>query len=776
MAFEDINDDSIDDIEKYVRTKFRNLMKNDNEEKKKSFFGEYYANPEKFEFCSKDRSLILKCANYVNYLIAIEKINSKFESLCVEDNSVPDFAVSEGSVANDDIEKRSSRTHYFLSLLLADADKNIQRKKEGYRFDDTIKKLASYYRMIAGPLAYETLQRNLELSLPSISSVNRYIRRMNTNIIEGVLRTEELLNYLQERNLPLIIAISEDATRLTGTVQYDARTNQLMGFALPIKSENGMPIPFSFNARNADEMMQHFSNGNDIGNYVNVMMAQPLADVSPFCLLLFSTNSKYSSQDVSNRWDYIEKELHAVNIEVLVFSSDADPKYLSAMRRLSLLGIKSPIFTNKTWFNCGMGFLRKPFQTQDTVHIGGKMRNQMLKTRKNPRKLAFGKKYFVRIDQLDFLVKNFTKDQHQLTPSVLNPIDRMNFPSVLRMCDANVINLLKENVKNSVGTVIYLEMMRDIIESYRDKDLHPIDRIQKIWYAVFICRLWREYVESKSHLTLEANFLTHNCYTCIELNAHCLVLIMLYLKERDMPHLFRPEFFESQPCEQMFRQIRSFTSTYSTVVNCSIKEIVSRINKIQLQSEIALNCKDFEFPRIKIYSENTIKNRVVHSLPSKEDICCKIEECEKKAIQFAIQISLRDKESVNKPLCCRIKPLVGQNQIDQECEEAPRTPPQTLSILGNIQMTDYSNKFPEKPNETSSYIEIFCGPNRKRMVVKKTSLCWLLREDTYKLSSDRLMRVRSVCRKNVKSTVRIKKKPSKKIKFNIYKKKKNGLY
>lgn len=107
------------------------------------------------------------------------------------------------------------------------------------------------------------ITKKLVLSLPSISSVNRYIRKMNTNIVEGVLRTQDLLNYLQERNLPLIIAISEDATRLTGEVQYDTRTNQLMGFVLPINSATGMPISFSFNARNADEMMRHFSKSND---------------------------------------------------------------------------------------------------------------------------------------------------------------------------------------------------------------------------------------------------------------------------------------------------------------------------------------------------------------------------------------------------------------------------------------------------------------------------------------------------------------------------------
>lgn len=567
-TFEDINNENIDDVEKFVRTKLNRLLEKNAERHgkslddkiKKSHFGSYSENTHNFRYSDEERALILKCGQFAAYSTCVKDIQNDFINLVLNENDI-DITEKEKITNSDDIcDANRSTTHFFLNLLLTAANKNIKRKKEGFRFNGTIKKLASYYRMIAGTFAYESLQQPLKLSLPSISSTNRYIRKLNTNIVEGALRTNELLKYLEDRGLPLIIALSEDATRLTGTVQYDVRTNQIMGFSLPIDPVSGMPIPYTFQARNSDEIIGHFGGENMVGNFVNVVMAQPLADVPPFCLLLYSTNSKYSSLDVSNRWKYIEKELLTVNIEILVYSTDSDPKYNSAMRRLSLLGKDSPIFADKAWFSCGTGILRKPFFVQDTVHVGGKMRNQMLKTRANPRKLAFGKKYFIRIDHLDFLVKNFTKDQHLLTPSVLNPIDRMNFPSVLRMCDEKVLNLLKEHVKDSVGTVTYLKMLRDIIDSYRDKTLKPLERIRKIWYSVFICRLWREYITKRPYLTLENNFLTQNCYSCIELNAHSLVMIMLYLKERDLPKLFRPEFFESQPCEQMFRQIRSFTS------------------------------------------------------------------------------------------------------------------------------------------------------------------------------------------------------------------------
>lgn len=387
----------------------------------------------------------------------------------------------------------------------------------------------------------------------------------------------------------------------------------------------------------------------------------------------------------------------------------------------------------------------KPFYVQDSVHVATKMRNRIFITMTDGEKLQFGEKYFIRFDHLDFLVKNFTKDQHQLTPSVLNSMDRMNFSSVLRMCDDRVINMLKEHVKDSKGTITYLEMIRDIVASYRNKELSPLERITKIWYSVFICRLWREYVESKPHLSVEHNFLTSNCYSCIELNAHSMILIMLYLKEKKMPQLFRPEFFESQPCEQMFRQIRSFTSTYSTVVNCSIKEIVERINKIQLQSDIAFSLDDFEFPRVKTLEQDAQKH-TTHPLPSKEDIRREIEKCRSKAIKFAIEIGLRDSKNSHKPVHCGVKEIRANKWYDVECEignEEEKADQDQVIVPGQIKLKDFSHKFENRPEETSLYVEVFCGRNARRMVVKKSSLVWLLRGDTYKLSSDRLQRVKS---------------------------------
>lgn len=78
-------------------------------------------------------------------------------------------------------------------------------------------------------------------------------------------------------------------------------------------------------------------------------------------------------------------------------------------------------------------------------------------------------------------------------------------------------------------------------------------------------------------------------------------------------------------------------------------------------------------------------------------------------------------------------------------KEESDTKPASLrpSYLKNICLKNFATKFVNEPvDDRSTYVEI-PSSNARRMIVKKTSLCWLLRDDQTKLSSDRLqMRTR----------------------------------
>lgn len=137
-----------------------------------------------------------------------------------------------------------------------------------------------------------------------------------------------------------------------------------------------------------------------------------------------------------------------------------------------------------------------------------------------------------------FLLQHFRKDQHCLTQSTLNPVDRQNYSSAVRMCSDKVIDLLKVKVPNSSGTVAFLMIMRNIIDAFSPNDISPLQRIHKMWYTVFLFQIRRRFICKTNGLKLKNNFITQNAYSCVELNAHNLILIMLHLKNQNLENFF----------------------------------------------------------------------------------------------------------------------------------------------------------------------------------------------------------------------------------------------
>lgn len=635
----------------------------------------------------------------------------------------------------NEIQSTIKHSNYFLDLLQTTANKNSTRKKNGRRYPPDLKRISSYLRMIMGPLAYETIQKNLEYSLPSLSATNRYIKSANCHIIEGVLRCDELAIYLNERDLPPVVILSEDATRIIGRPQYDSRTNQIVGFTLPLNKSNGMPIPYSFPARNFSEIQKHFTGQNNVANFLNIVMAQSVADCQPFCLIAYGSDNCYSAHNVRNRWQYIVTELLKVNIRVLCISSDSDPRYNGAMRELSNLGSETD--KKYKWFTCGLK-TTPPFYFQDTVHLATKLRNLLLRTISNATKLPFGK-YFIDWHHLQTLLENFPKDEHQLTATVLNPNDRQNFSSAERICNPRVIEMLKQHIQKSEGTAFFLQIVRNFIEAFMNRNLTPLDRVKNMWYPLFVIRIWRKYILSKKGLTIKNNFLTSNSYACIELNAHSLILGLLHLKEINEPDLFKPHLFESQPCEATFRKLRSFTSTYSTVANCTVKESESRISKIQLQNDIIHGTSSqFKYPRL---GRAEILSTKTNELPTKDEIINVVLQCNRDAIDTAKKFGLISNRS-QKTYVCKVLPFASSNHNQKRKHKIRSNTIANLnvSVTENVgsKLRNFADKLDEI-DETGPYVQL---PNQSvRRIVKKTSLCWLLRSDCRRLSSDRLIRV-----------------------------------
>ncbi|CAF1324126.1 unnamed protein product [Rotaria sp. Silwood1] len=75
----------------------------------------------------------------------------------------------------------------------------------------------------------------------------------------------------------------------------------------------------------------------DKSSLINVHVIQPICPIGqisppPFLLAAYGTNSKYTANDVLDRWSSIFDSCMNQNIRILGFSADCDPKQMKAMR------------------------------------------------------------------------------------------------------------------------------------------------------------------------------------------------------------------------------------------------------------------------------------------------------------------------------------------------------------------------------------------------------------------------------------------------------------
>lgn len=82
-------------------------------------------------------------------------------------------------------------------------------------------------------------------------------------------------------------------------------------------------------------------------------------------------------------------------------------------------------------------------------------------------------------------------------------------------------------------------------------------------------------------------FITKTAYLSVELNAHNLLYIILLVQQKKLPkEALNIYLFNSQSCESMFRNTRSLSGTYSTIINFTVADFLNRSQKITILNRI----------------------------------------------------------------------------------------------------------------------------------------------------------------------------------------------
>ncbi|CAF3414995.1 unnamed protein product [Rotaria socialis] len=196
---------------------------------------------------------------------------------------------------------------------------------------------------------------------------------------------------------------------------------------------------------------------------------------SPYLLSAYGIDNIATANDILQRWWYI---LFNQSLQRNVRIIDADPKYLPAMRLMSgFLGalpnfqvhqypqaFQIKIRSHWSWFYLGEQQLLLFFQ--DPTHLVTKWRNRLLSA---TAELCLGNQS-ISINYLHDIIENdtYSKLDHGLSKSDINPKYRQNFSSCLKLTSNDLFNILNATA-DTRGTLLYFQVLKMIIVAYIEK-------------------------------------------------------------------------------------------------------------------------------------------------------------------------------------------------------------------------------------------------------------------------------------------------------------------
>ncbi|CAF4567427.1 unnamed protein product [Rotaria sp. Silwood2] len=318
-------------------------------------------------------------------------------------------------VGNDDINNKDK--HGFLKDFIDTITNNLIKSSSRFRYSDTIKNFALSLYILGGKLTYEFVRLNLPGSLPNLTMLNTLISTSNAKNSEAEFRFHQLQKHFDELNVQYEFG-SEDATSIIKKIKYDSTTNTYNGFATPL--DRGVPIKEYYQTDSFDKLKLWF-NSNDKSSLLNVHMIQPVQSTnqtiipSPFLLSAYGIDNTATANDILQRWWSLP------NFQV--------------HQHLQAFQIKTT--SHWSWFYLREQQLLLFFQ--HTTHLVTKWRNRLLST---TAELCLGNQ-FISINHLRDIIENvaYTKLDHGLTKSDINPKDRQNFSSCLKLTSNDLFKI-----------------------------------------------------------------------------------------------------------------------------------------------------------------------------------------------------------------------------------------------------------------------------------------------------------------------------------------------
>eukprot|EP00112_Aurelia_sp_Birch-Aquarium-sp1_P008356 Seg1918.2 transcript_id=Seg1918.2/GoldUCD/mRNA.D3Y31 product="hypothetical protein" protein_id=Seg1918.2/GoldUCD/D3Y31 len=464
------------------------------------------------------------------------------------------------------------------------------------------------------------------------------------NLIQICQIYRGLMEKLSIKRVPVLTA--EDETSIKAVVEYNQKTDQLVGFC-GVKSENpkdhhclqeSATIVLGDDQDSYDHLRNAFQNYK-IGGYARIILLNPLhVSLAGIVVLFASTCNKFSHQDVRRQWQLIHEQYNKYLEEALGpligHSSDGD----SRRRKLMLEDFKcneggryQPI-QKKYGFIFSVrkevspveqsGYVLRGLPDQDAIHQHKKLINPL----DHPtRIMMMGPNYMVHMNHLLLVLQIFPWLRHRLTKSHLERTDRQNWQITQEISFKSVQSCLAELIDGNEsrppddslkGTYTCLRVVWSYVEIFFSLVATLSQRIKYAGYFVHFLAIWRNFIHLHPHYNLRTHFLTRECYQDSLIAdskiAHFAVILICYMRE-NFPHVnCRLDLSGSDPCETFFSLNVQWVGNHH---NYSYGQMVNNINHMVRLLTIQADPEGPKFSRAHVKQENVWRRQYTNEEP-----------------------------------------------------------------------------------------------------------------------------------------------------------------
>ncbi|POG77253.1 hypothetical protein GLOIN_2v1747656 [Rhizophagus irregularis DAOM 181602=DAOM 197198] len=390
------------------------------------------------------------------------------------------------------------------------------------------------------------------------------------------------------------IAAMSDNTKLKPRLRYSSQMGCIIGSTFSvnetsIKTYNDIPL-----------VINKIKENNSIAKYVRVYILQvPLPKFPPVIIALLPNNGSDKTESIVNIHKLLLDFAQELGLHIISIGSDGAQVEFNAQTQIQQIKTSDRLRFNYTPYNIDFSCPIFPnigpiVRIQDPKHAKKTGHNAAMS---GARALTFGHSTI----GFNHFTKLLSHLQSPMYKSDVYKLDRQDDGAAYRtFCPKNLACCLDSNNKiksEFKGTFIYLFIIGELVDSYLNRNISPLERIRMAMTSYFFLRIWRFHINTLARkypefISVSQNFIASQTFAIMTSLAESIVLLVKAHRDYYSQYPLIPWIHGSEACEHFFGAARQINADFD------FAELLEMVPKIGHYTK-ALNSKELSFNKEK---------------------------------------------------------------------------------------------------------------------------------------------------------------------------------